>query len=340
MATVTNTVPLIGGVGDYAGKTYSGSFIPTIWSAKILDALYEETFLSEITNTDYEGEIKAYGDSVRIVKEPSVAVHQYALGTGLVNHIVTPDSVDLNINRAVAFSVPVADVLKAQSKPNLVSLYSTAAARAMKEWVQDDVLIGHTGETVNSYALAGKTGVWNDVDASNQGAAAGVKSGALSLGTAAVPVTLTAANIVQVFLALSSALDEQNVPSTERYLLIDTATRMLFLQSPLADAGFSGDPKTMQRTGEIGVFDRFRIFVTNALPSAAAGKDYLGATAAGAVAHRTILAGHKSAISFAGQIHDTGTIPNPTDFGDILRGYQVFGYKTLRPEALALARVA
>jgi hypothetical protein len=338
--STTNTAPLIGAYGEYAGKPYSGSFIPTLWSAKILEAFYEETFLSEITNTDYEGEIKSYGDSVRIIKEPSVAVHQYALGTGLVNHVVTPDNVELNINRAVAFSTPVNSVLQAQALPNLTSMYSAAAARAMKEWVQQDVLVGHTAETVNGYTLPARNGVWNDVAAANQGAAAGATSGALSLGTAAAPISVTASSIVPLFLALSSALDEQNVPSDGRFLLMDTATRMAFLQSPIADAGYSGDAKTIQRTGEIGVFDRFRLFVTNALPRAAAGLDYLGATAAGTAAHRTLIAGHKSAISFAGQVDFTDHLKNPTDFGDILRGAQVFGYKVLRPEALALARIA
>ena len=34
---------------------YSGTFIPTLWSKKLLVKFYEQTMLSEITNTDYEG---------------------------------------------------------------------------------------------------------------------------------------------------------------------------------------------------------------------------------------------------------------------------------------------
>jgi len=34
---------------------YSGTFIPTLWSKKLLVKFYEQTMLSEICNTDYEG---------------------------------------------------------------------------------------------------------------------------------------------------------------------------------------------------------------------------------------------------------------------------------------------
>jgi len=32
---------------------YSGSFIPTLWSGKLLAKFYQNTMLSEIANTDY-----------------------------------------------------------------------------------------------------------------------------------------------------------------------------------------------------------------------------------------------------------------------------------------------
>jgi len=32
---------------------YSGTFIPTLWSKKLLVKFYEQTMLSEICNTDY-----------------------------------------------------------------------------------------------------------------------------------------------------------------------------------------------------------------------------------------------------------------------------------------------
>jgi len=38
-----------------ASPQYAGTFIPEIWSAKILDKFYDVTVVSAISNTDYEG---------------------------------------------------------------------------------------------------------------------------------------------------------------------------------------------------------------------------------------------------------------------------------------------
>lgn len=35
--------------------TYSGVFIPEIWSTKMIEKYYDNTVLSKISNTDYEG---------------------------------------------------------------------------------------------------------------------------------------------------------------------------------------------------------------------------------------------------------------------------------------------
>jgi hypothetical protein len=52
------------------------------------------------------------------------------------------------------------------------------------------------------------------------------------------------------------------------------------------------------------------------------------------------MAGHKSAISFASQMTKMETVRNPSDFGDYVRGLNVFGYTVTKPESLALAVVA
>ena len=35
--------------------TYSGYFIPEIWSSKLIQTYYDSTVLAQITNTAYEG---------------------------------------------------------------------------------------------------------------------------------------------------------------------------------------------------------------------------------------------------------------------------------------------
>ena len=49
-----------------AGGSYTGTFIPEIWSGKLLEKFYDATVLAAISNTDYEGEIRSQGDTINI----------------------------------------------------------------------------------------------------------------------------------------------------------------------------------------------------------------------------------------------------------------------------------
>ena len=65
MAITVATTPF-GGAGTGASPAYSGIFIPAIWSGKLIEKFYNATVLAAIANTDYEGEIKNYGDTINI----------------------------------------------------------------------------------------------------------------------------------------------------------------------------------------------------------------------------------------------------------------------------------
>ena len=67
MSTVTASTPLIGATGAFAGNNTSGSFIPTLWSAKLNQKFYKATVFGEIANTSYEGEISGIEISVTII---------------------------------------------------------------------------------------------------------------------------------------------------------------------------------------------------------------------------------------------------------------------------------
>ena len=88
------------------------------------------------------------------------------------------------------------------------------------------------------------------------------------------------------------------------------------------------------------------MFVTNNLPRGAAsaamksgdGTESIGATHT--ASRRLLIAGHKSAFTFASQITKTEQVRNPYDFGDYIRSLNVFGYKATKPEAFAIAYVS
>ena len=330
MSTVTASTPLIGATGAFAGNNTSGSFIPTLWSAKLNQKFYKATVFGEIANTSYEGEISGMGDKVAINNRPDITINDYQVGTSLSYQVPTPSTVELPIDRAKYFAFQVNDVVAHQSQPKLMDMFSDDASMQMKISIDSSVLLG----------TATKQGIWNDVPAANQGATAGAISGGYNLGTATAPVALTAANVLATLTALAGALDEQNIPETDRWLVIDPLTRQILMQSNLAQAQFMGDDKSMVRNGKIGMIDRFTVYVSNQLPKAAATQDYFGAAAAGTAKRRLILAGHKSAVTFASQMTKMETVRNPSDFGDYIRGLNVYGWKTIIPTGLASALVA
>ena len=311
--------------GAYATTpSYSGTFIPTLWASKMIAKFYAATVFGEIANTDYEGEIAGVGDKVVINGVPSIAIRDYVAGTNLQYDVPTPEALELLIDKGKYFGFKVNDVLEYQSKPDLMNTFSSDAGEQMKVVIDRAVL----------------KGVFNQAAAANMGATAGAISGAYNLGTDAAPVALTGENVLQLITSLSSVLDEQNIPESDRFLVISPQDRQILMQSNLANAQFIGDSTAMQRNGKIGMIDRFTVYVSNQLPRAAATQDFDGAAQAGAAKRHPILAGHKSAITFASQITKVEDLVDQNDFGKLVRGMNVYGYKVVKGDALAMALVA
>jgi hypothetical protein len=302
---------------------YSGTFIPQIWSGKLNVKFYATTVFGEIANTSYEGDIKALGDTVVINNIPDVSISDYTIGETLTYQVPTPNTIDLSINKAKYFGVNVSDVLALQSQPKLMDMFTNDAAKQMAIAIDKDILL-------NEY---------NQGDAANMGATAGVISGSVNLGTDAAPVVLSSATVLPLITGLASVLDEQNVPETDRFLVITPHVRNILLQSPLAQAYVTGDPSSILRNGKIGTIDRFTIYVSNLLPKGLAGHDFFGNTLSGAVARSSIIAGHKAALTFASQIAKVESLPNPNDFGTLVRGLNIYGYEMVKPTAWAMALV-
>lgn len=50
----------------------NGVFSPTIYSKKVQKQFRKTAVAEAITNNEYFGEIKSFGDSVRVIKEPKL----------------------------------------------------------------------------------------------------------------------------------------------------------------------------------------------------------------------------------------------------------------------------
>jgi hypothetical protein len=303
---------------------YSGTFIPAIWSAKLNVKFYAATTFGDVSNTTWEGDIKSMGDKVVINNIPTIAINAYTVGQSLTYEVPTPEVVELQIDKGYYFGVNVSDVLEYQAQPNLMDVFTTDAANQMKIAVDRE-----------SFA-----GTFGDAAAANVGATAGVLSGAYNLGTDNSPIAIDASNILSKITAMSSVLDEQNVPESDRFLVITPFERQVLMQSNLAQAQFMGDSESILRNGKIGSIDRFTVYVSNLLPKAAANQNFAGGAQSGAAKRHVMIAGHKSAMTFASQINKVESIPNPNDFGTLVRGLMVYGRKTVKPAALTYTLVA
>ena len=308
-----------GGQVAYSGTAYSGSFIPALWSGKLAEKFYASTVFGEIANTDWQGDISGIGDTVIINTIPTITISNYQVGQNLAYEVPAPSTLTLTINKGKYFGVNVNNLLELQAKPKLMEVFTNDAAMQMKIKIDQDVLAG----------------TFNGGAATNQGATAGKISGGYNLGTDTAPVTLTAANILSNITALSSVLDEANVPETDRWLIITPTERQILMQSNLAQAQFMGDGQSVLRNGKIGSIDRFTVFVSNLTPRAAVNTTWAGGANTSAKRH-AIMAGHKSGITFASQIAKVESLQNPNDFGTLVRGLNVYGYAIAQADAVAL----
>lgn len=318
---------------------YSGTFIPTLWSGKLAKKFYATSIFGEIANTDWQGEISSLGDTVIINTIPTMTIKDYKVGMQLEYEVPAPETITMRINKAAYFGINVNDIMEYQSKPNLMSMFTDDASTQLKLKVDKDVIYSSFFDDKGAFKTSesGKDAVWTK----NAGATAGANTGAYNLGTDAAPVALTSDNILSYITMLSTVLDEANVPEEGRYLVMTPYERQLLMQSNLAQAQFMGDPKSILRNGKIGSIDRFTIYLSNQLPRAAAAKAWDNTTAAASAAKRhLIFAGQKSGISFASQITKMENLQNPNDFGQLVRGLQVWGTQVTQGQALAPLVVA
>jgi hypothetical protein len=310
-----------GAYPQYAG---SGSkFIPEIWSGKLQVKFYKSTVLAEITNNDWEGEIKGSGDKVNIRSIPTITIRDYTKGLNLTNEVPESTPIELTIDKGKYFSVVCDDVDEVQADVRLMDMFTNDAAEQMKIAIDSNVL-----QTV--YA---------DAAAANKGTTAGAISGDINLGTANAALALTKDGasstkaVLDLILDMGQVLDEQNVPEAGRWMVITPWIASLIKKSDL-----TGDDTSPLRNGMIGQIDRFTLFVSNSLKTVA---DNAGTTGSGSddFTGTYVMAGTKDAISFASQITNVETLRAQSTFGNIVRGLNVYGFKVVKPEALVAAYV-
>jgi hypothetical protein len=314
MAVIANANTTSPAHGTY-NPTRTGVTIPQLWSGKLLVKFYEASVVPAISNTEYEGEIKSQGDTVKIRTTPSITVRDYTKGVDLTIENPQPAIVTLEISHGKYWAFLDEDVDSHQTDYDHVEDWTRDASEQVKIAVDSGVLAD----------------IPADVDSDNAGATAGAISGNVDLGATGAWVEVTKANILDKIVDCGTVLDEQNVPESDRFMVLPAWMCGMIKKSDLQDASLSGDGTSILRNGRIGMIDRFEIYRSNLLDVTA---DTSGTPASANVTN--CLFGHRSALTFAGQFTKNETVRSTATFGDIHRGLKVYGYEVIKPEALGL----
>lgn len=300
MAAVT---PVAAGI-----TSHSGNLTPEIWSGKTLVKFYTATVFAAISNTDYEGEIKNAGDTVHIRTIPDITINDYYIGQDLKYERPKTTVIDLLIDKGKSYALAINDVEKMQSDIAYVEKWTDDAGEQMAIKID--------------YGILGD--VYADVDSSNAGASAGKKSSSIDLGASGAPVPFDKTNILDYIVDCGTVLDEQDIPQTMRWMVLPAIFCGMIKKSDLKDASLAGDGTSIMRNGRLGTIDRFMLYSSNQITTTTDGADTV----------QNCIFGHPAALTFASQLVKNETLKNPWDFGDLLRGLQVYGYKVIKPEAM------
>ena len=302
-----------------SGSNFSGNnFMPELYSKKVLNFFRKASVAEAITNTDYAGEISAFGDSVKIIKEPVITVDQYERGGAVTATTLTDNEVTLVVDTANAFKFIVDDIETSMSHVNFKEVASSSAAYALRDAFDTGVI----AKLFAGVSASSPNHILGSDSATDLAAGTFDGTGNLDIGYASGEH-----DPIDVLSHMARLLDEQNVPEEGRWFLANPEFYEQLVQSSskLMSVDFNAGQGSIRNglvsSGKLRGFDMYK---TNniAATSNAAGK---------------CIAGHISSTCTAQTIINTEVVRDTASFGDIVRGLHVYGAKVLRPEALVSA---
>jgi len=303
-----------------SGQTNS-FFLPKIYSKKVLNFFRKASVVEAITNTDYAGEISAFGDSVRIIKEPVISVSDYTRGSDTTATKLTDQELTLVVDSAKAFKFIVDDIETNMSHVNFKEVATSSAAYALRDSYDAAVIASmFSGVSTSSpdHVLGADASAATQTMGQHQG------------GSNAIDLTGsdgTGTDPLDVMAFMAKLLDEQSVPEEGRWFVAPPSFYNELSQSgsKLLSVDFNAGQGSIRNglvsSGKLRGFDMYKS----------------NNVAAASTATGKILAGHISSTATAQTIISTEVLRDPSSFGDIVRGLHVYGAKVLRPEALVSA---
>jgi hypothetical protein len=319
----------------------AASFIPEVWSKKLLARYWAEAVAMGVCNTDYQGEIAGAGSKVQIRKAPMVSIQNYdpTDPTALLTYEQLKEELnELVIDQAKAWAFQVDDVLVAQSDLSLVNDTTKNAADGLVQFIDQHVLGSMFADAATQVgSIAAPVIV-------TQGATAGGLTNVLEL-------------IVEQF---SVACNEKKLPREGRFIVVPSWMGARLKLSELRNVSITGDGSSPLRNGMIGEIDKVQIYESNNLAIVDHLGVYKGEDTAGkmpwdvgydpdslatynALANPErykVIGGTRDFFSFATQYVKTEDARIQGRFGQAIQGLQVYGMKALQPDAGVAITVA
>ena len=308
------------------GNLPSGNFAPQIFSQKVLKFFRRASVAEDITNTDYTGEIENFGDTVNIIKEPTITVSSYTRGSVVNTQDLADDQITLTVDQANAFAFKIDDIEERHSHVNFEALATSSGAFSLKRKYDANVL----------QTLSDGAGIAGADDASLSG---GLTTTNTALGTASSPINVETDDAgINLMLLMARVLDDQSVPEENRWFVAPPIfyEKMFQAGNKIAEVQVTGDASSNLRNGLAtpGTLAGFSCYKSTALNSTSGTDQITLSGVATDASENVILAGHISSTATASHIAKTEVVRSTESFSDVVRGLHVFGRKVLRPEAL------
>jgi hypothetical protein len=193
------------------------NFIPTVWSAAILENFKTAQAIIPTLNRQYEGEI-ASGNTVKITGITTPSIQDYATSRTLTIDALSDSTQSMLINQEKAISFKVDDIDRVQAAGSFEPV-TADAGRAL-------------AEDSESYVIAQ------------------MKANGTSAGTTAIT---TPAHAFAAVVAIRTALGKAKIPASDRYLAVSPEFAALLLAegSKLTSANTAGSDGEL-RNGVLG----------------------------------------------------------------------------------------
>lgn len=269
------------------------TFIPELWSARLLYALDKAHVATNLVNREYQGIIANQGDTVHINSIGAITVKDYTKNADIADpDALTTTDQTLVIDQCKYFNFQVDDVDNVQAAGDLVDTAMSRAAYSLAD-VADAYLL----KTIAAGAASGNT-----------------------VGAASGPIALTAANVYENIVKLRTKLDKANVPNPGRTIIVPPEVYALLLMDDRFAKSDAAAGQSALLNGEVGRVAGFTVYMSNNVRTGTG-------TDTGKTPYFEITAQVSTATTYAEQIIKTEAYRLEKRFADAVKGLHVYGAK-------------